>query len=148
MMKRSTKLYNKYQIPMTRSTAASLMRTLNATLLMISLAGAAVLLCGGCGKSGPAAPGAAEIQAFDKATPEIKDIWQAALSADRTNDYAKGITLYFALMREEITPEQQAVVAKASTGLKQRMDDAAAKGDAAAQAALQELRQHAPGRPR
>jgi hypothetical protein len=123
------------------------MRTLLTTVLTISLAFAAVLLCAGCKKSGTAGPAAAEIKAFDTAPPEVKQMWQAAVAADHTNDYAAGITLYYSLMREELTPEQQAVVAKLSTNLKQRMSDAADKGDPAAQAALQELRRHSPNRP-
>jgi hypothetical protein len=133
---------------MTQSTIRSVVRNYCATLSVLSSVCAVALICSGCGKAAPTPPGTAEIKAFDKAPPEVKELWQAALAADGTNDYARGITLYYGLMREELTPEQQAVVAKASTNLKQRMDDAAQKGDAAAQAAEQELRQHAPGRPR
>jgi hypothetical protein len=118
------------------------------TLLTISLAFAAVLLCGGCKKNSATGPTTSDIKAFDTATPEVKQVWQTALQADRTNDYAGGITLYFSLMREDLTPAQQEVVAKLSTSLKQRLSDAAQKGDPAAQAAVQELRQHAPNRPR
>ena len=110
-------------------------------------ASVAILLCDGCTKAGSGAPGAAEVKAFDGAKPEVKEIWEAALAADRTNDYARGLVLYYSLMREELSPEQQAVVAKVSTTLKQRMTDAAEKGDAAAKAAMEELRKRAPGRP-
>jgi hypothetical protein len=58
------------------------------------------------------------------------------------------MTLYYSLMREDLTPEQQAIVAKLSTSLNDRMFAAADKGDPAAKAAVQELRQHAPNRPR
>jgi hypothetical protein len=58
------------------------------------------------------------------------------------------MVLYYSLLREDLTPEQVEVVKKASTNLKQRLDDAVRKGDAAAQAAMQELRERAPGRPR
>jgi hypothetical protein len=106
------------------------------------------LLACGCGKSSSTAPTAAELKAFDKATAEVKDAWQAAQAADHTNDYARGMVLYYSLLREDLSPEQVEVVKKASTNLKQRLDDAVQKGDAAAQAALQELRARAPGRPR
>jgi hypothetical protein len=107
-----------------------------------------VLLFGGCGKAKPVAPTAAELRAFDKAPAEVKDAWQAAQAADHTNDYARGMVLYYSLLREDLSPEQVEVVKKASTYLKQRLDDAVEKGDAAAQAAMQELRTRAPGRPR
>ena len=106
------------------------------------------MLCGGCKKSSATGPTTAEIKAFDTATPEVKQVWQTTLQPDHTNVYAGGITLYFSLMRKDLTPAQQEVVAKLSTSLKQRMSDAAQKGDPAAQAAVQELRQHAPNRPR
>jgi len=112
------------------------------------LAVAAVLLCGGCKKGGSPGPTAAEIKAFEAASPEVKQVWQAALDADRTNDYSKGLSLYYSLLGENLNDEQRDAVGRLSTGLKQRLSDAAQKGDAAAQAALQELRQRAPNRPR
>ena len=116
-------------------------------LSTIILTVAAVLLIGGCKKSSSTGPGA-EAKAFETATPEVKQVWQTALEADHTNDYAKGLTLYYSLLSEQLTPEQREAVGRLSTGLKQRMSDAAAKGDAAALAALQQLQQRAPGRPR
>ena len=117
-------------------------------IFTISLAVAAVLLFGGCRKSSSTGPAAAEVKAFDTATPEVKQAWQAALEADHANDYAKGMTLYYALLRQPLTPTQRDAVARLSTGLNQRLTEAVEKGDATAQAALQELRQHAPNRPR
>lgn len=114
----------------------------------ISLAVAAVFLFGGCNKGGSPGPAPAEIKAFEAATPEVKQVWQAALDADRTNDYGKGLTLYYSLLGENLTEAQHEAIGRLSTSLKQRLSDAAQKGDAAAQAALQELRQRAPGRPR
>jgi hypothetical protein len=118
------------------------------TILTISLAVAAVWLCGGCTKKISTGPTAADIKAFDTSTPELKQVWQAALDADRTNDYAKGLSLYYSLLSENLPPEQHDAVARLSTGLNQRLSDAAAKGDASAQAALQELRQSARNRSR
>jgi hypothetical protein len=117
-------------------------------IFTISLAFAAVLLFGGCKKGNSSGPAAAEIKAFDTASPEVKRVWQAALEADRTNGYAAALTLYYSMLRENLTPEQHDAVGRVSTSLKQRLSDAAQKGDAAAQAALQEFRQHAPNRPR
>jgi hypothetical protein len=118
------------------------------SIFTISLACAAVLLFGGCGKSSSTGPAAAQTKAFESATPEVKQLWQAALEADRSNDYSKGLNLYYSLLHENLTEEQHEAVGKLSTGLKQRLSDAAQKGDAAAQAALQELRQRTSNRPR
>ncbi len=114
----------------------------------VMLALAATLLFGGCKKGSSAGPAPAEVKAFEAAAPEVKQVWQAALDADRTNDYGKGLSLYYSLLGGNLTPEQRDAVARLSTDLKQRMSDAAAKGDATAQAALQELRQRSAGRPR
>jgi hypothetical protein len=130
------------------TTIHSIVRTTCATLSAIAFACGAVLFLDGCGKHTSTAPTAAELKAFDKSAAEVKDLWQAAQAADHTNDYARGMDLYYGLLREDLTPEQVEVVKKASTSLKQRLDDAVQKGDPAAQAAMQELRAHAPGRPR
>jgi hypothetical protein len=147
-MKHFTNLNKKHPILMTPSPASAPMRTLITALFTISLAFAAVLLCGGCKKSSSSGLTAAEIKALDTAAPEVKQIWQAALQADGTNDYTGAHTLYSALLRENLTPAQSEVVVKASTTLNQRMFSAAQKGDPAAQAAVQELRHHAPNRQR
>jgi hypothetical protein len=147
-MKHFTKLNKKHPNLMTPSLASAPKRTLITALFTISLAFAAVLLCGGCKKSSSGGLTAAEIKAFDTAVPDVKQIWQAALQADGTNDYTGAITLYSALLGENLTPAQSEVVAKTSTSLNQRMFSAAQKGDPAAQAAVQELRHHAPNRQR
>ena len=117
------------------------------TIFAVSFAFAALLLFGGCKKGNSTGP-AADIKAFDTASPEVKRVWQAALEADRTNGYAGALTLYYSMLREDLTPEQRDAVGRVSTSLKQRLSDAAQKGDAAALAAQQELRQRAPNRPR
>ena len=115
------------------------------TILLVVAVG---LVSSGCKRSSAAGPAAAETKAFDTATPEVKQVWQTALDADRTNDYGKGLILYYSLLRENLTPEQRDAIARLSTSLKQRMSDAAQKGDTAAQAAVQKFRQRAPNRPR
>jgi len=120
------------------------MRAIPAVMLAV----AATLLFGACKKGNSAGPAPVETKAFEAAAPEVKQVWQAALDADRTNDYGKGLKLYYSLLGETLTPEQRDAVARLSTSLKERMSDAAAKGDSAAQEALQELRQRAPNRAR
>ena len=78
----------------------------------------------------------------------VKEGWHAALDAGRTNGYGKGLSLYYSLLSENLTPQQRDAVGRLSTSLKQRMSNAAEKGDPAAQSALQELRQRAPNRQR
>ena len=117
------------------------------TVISLSLAIVAAMILGGCTKGDSRGPAPAEIKAFEAATPAVKQIWQAALEADRTNDFARGLGLYYSLLREDLTSEQHDAVGRLSTSLKQRLSDAAQKGDATAQAALQELRQRTPGRP-
>jgi hypothetical protein len=145
-MNHLTNLNKQHPDLMTPSPASAPKRTLITAVFTISLAFAAVLLCGGCKKSSSGGLSAAEIKAFDTAAAEVKQVWQAALQADGTNDYTGALTLYSALLRENLTPAQSEVVAKASTILNQRMFSAAQKGDPAAQAAVQELRHRAPNR--
>jgi hypothetical protein len=118
------------------------------SIFAVLLAVLAVFVYGGCKKASASGPTTAEIKAFDAATPEVKQAWQAALDADRTNDYVKGLSLCSSLLGETLPPEQRNAVARLSTSLKQRMSDAADKGDAAAQAAVQELRQSSRNRQR
>jgi len=74
------------------------------------------------------APRLPRSKAFDAATPEVKQAWQAVLDADRTNDYVKGLSLCSSLLGETLPPEQRNAVARLSTSLKQRMSDARTKG--------------------
>lgn len=91
----------------------------------------------GCGKGG----GKVDAQAFDKAPPEIKADWDAAVAADKANDYFTASTAYTKVMRQEakLTPNQFDSVLTASRDLSQRLTAAAASGDAAAKAALAKL---------
>jgi hypothetical protein len=102
------------------------------------------VLAGCSAKKGPTI----DPNAFAAAPPEIKQAWDEASAADRTNGYAPAQTLYFALMREKLTPQQRQAVEQASTALNDRFTAALQKGDPAAQAALAELRAHPPNRSR
>jgi hypothetical protein len=91
----------------------------------------------GCGKAG----GKVDAQAFDKAPPEIKADWDAAVAADKANDYFTASIAYAKVMKQEakLTPAQFDSVLTASRDLSQRLTTAAASGDAAAKAALAKL---------
>ena len=110
---------------------------------------AALTLLLGCGhQSGSQKLTDSELKALDAATPEIKQMWSAALEASKTNDYAGGMLLLNKLLTQDLSPAQREAVSKQSTALKQRLDAAVDKGDPEARKALEELRQSAPNRPR
>ena len=116
----------------------------NKLLLLAVLA--APLLVGSCGhKAGPA-PGGGDPRAFDKATPEVKQVWERALEADRTNVYVVAQMLLYGLSRQQLPPEQQDAVTRQTSAINKRMYDAAEKGDAAAMDAIRELRRNPPNR--
>jgi hypothetical protein len=87
--------------------------------------------------------------AFKDAAPELKQIWDQAVAADKSNDYLAANTNYFALLSREISSEQFVVVKSALGALNERMQAAAANGDAAAQKAIEDLKtlRGAPVRP-
>ncbi|HWV99630.1 MAG TPA: hypothetical protein VNZ64_08070 [Candidatus Acidoferrum sp.] len=113
---------------------------LNQTFACVALIG---LLAGCRGKSGRGF----DPNTFAQAAPEIKQAWEEASAADRTNGYASAQSLYFMLLRLQLSPQQRQAVEQASTGLNDRLSSALQKGDPDAKAALEELRRHPPNRP-
>lgn len=108
---------------------------------------AALLLAAGCGKqTGGLSPN--EKQAFDSASPEVKQNWEMALAAGQTNDYVASLTLFGRLLSREMSPEQKNAASKEMTAVNERMFAAAQKGDQAARKAIEELRRNPPNRPR
>ncbi len=93
------------------------------------------LLCGCSKKTG------ANNQAFEKAPPEIKAIWDQAVADDQANNYVSSITEYRSLMaqRSKLTGEQLDAVNTAALAINQRLYAAANNGDAAAKVASQKL---------
>jgi hypothetical protein len=116
-------------------------RLLKSALFSI---GAAALLVG-CGGSEHHLS-RQERAAFNDATPEIKQTWESALAADKEDDYVTASTQYRALMSQTITSEQLAVVQAALNALNHRMNEAAARGSAEAQQAIQTLQTDVRGR--
>jgi hypothetical protein len=104
-----------------------------------------VLIVAGCGGKS-SAPTANDLKAFDTASPDVKQMWQKALEADKSNDYAAAQTLLYALLRTEPTAEQREAVSHRLTAVTQRFNDALDKDDPAAKAALEELRRNPPNR--
>lgn len=98
---------------------------------------AVAFLAAGCGKGGAGA----NVQSFDKASPEIKTFWEQGLAADKSNDYYGAATNYNQLVALEakLTPAQFGAVSAASRTLMQRLTAAADSGDTVAKQALAKL---------
>lgn len=105
------------------------------------------LLVLGCGRS-TSGTASQDNNAFDSAAPEIKQTWQAALEASRTNDFEGSKKLFYSLITPDCTPAQQEAVKHAMTALDQKFSEALSKGDPAAQEALDALRKNPPNRGR
>ena len=92
------------------------------------------LLAVSCGKGN----GSADARDFDQAAPEIKTLWDAAVAADKANDYYTASVSYGQIMarESELTPKQDKELIAASQAMSQRMMDAVDKGDPAAKEAV------------
>jgi hypothetical protein len=101
----------------------------------------------GCGqKAGDLS--AAEMRAFETASPEVKQQWQLALEGAKTNGYVVAQTVLYDLSRLELSAEQRRAVQHELVVVVQKFNAALEKGDPAAQEALADLRQNPPNRPR
>ncbi len=105
---------------------------------MITFVGAVVveMVVAGCGNSAPKMT-AAEKSVFEKSTPEIKQLFEKAQAADKANDYFSACTNYYAVMHQNLTMDQAMAMQTAMVALKQRVFDAADKGDAGAKTTLE-----------
>jgi hypothetical protein len=112
---------------------------------------AAVALCAatlcGCGdKPAPEPISAAEVPktldtAFNGASPEARAAAKAAAEALQKDEQSMALDALEALARKtDLTPEQRDAAAKAAVSVRAGIVDAASKGDAAAQAYLEEQR--------
>ena len=107
---------------------------------------AATMLFVGCGNNGFNLS-EKDRAAFKDAAPEVKQAWEAGLKADKANDYVTANTSFRSLLtNKDINPDQLMAVQTALGGLNDRMNEAASKGDAAAQKALESLKASAPHR--
>jgi hypothetical protein len=116
------------------------------TCKLILVGVAALLLAAGCGRNtGDLSP--SERQAFDSAPPDVKQIWEMAVAAGKTNDYVASLTLFNGLLSRGLSPEQKDAASKQMTAVNQRLFAAARKDDPAAKKAIEELRRNPPNRP-
>jgi len=100
----------------------------------------------GCGKAGGGSR--ANPNAFDKAAPEAKQVWDTALAAEKTNGYAAAQTLLYRLLQQPLAPEQQEAVNQQLSSMNARFQEALKNGDPAAKSALEEMRRNPPNRQR
>ena len=105
----------------------------------------AACLLTGCGDK-PYTLGKEDLAAFKSASPEIKQLWEEGLKADKANDYLVAGNNYRTLLAKGITPEQIAAVQTALGGMNTRLNEAAAKGDERAKKALEAAKQSVPRR--
>ena len=108
---------------------------MNRSTLASGILASALLLFNGCGNN-EYALSKQDLAAFKTATPEMKQLWEQGLKADRADDYLTAGNSYRALLTNNVTPDQLVALQNALGGLNQRLNNAAAKGDAAAQKAL------------
>ena len=87
-----------------------------------------------------------DVAAFNDSPPEMKQTWEKGLQADKANDYLTAGNTYRSLLSQPISPDQLVAVQTALGGLNLRMNDAAVKGDAAAQKALEAAKASTPRR--
>jgi hypothetical protein len=104
----------------------------------LSVVAAGILLAGCDDDTGK--PSASDRAVFNQAAPEMKQVWDKAIAADKANDYLAANTNFVSLLKREITPEQLLAVQSALASLNARMNKAAAKGDAAALKAMDYLK--------
>ena len=90
----------------------------------------------GCAKKSSSAN-----QAFAKAAPEIKAVWDQAVADDQANNYVAAVTGYHNIMAQKakLTDEQINAVNAAALAINQRLYAAANNGDAAAKEASLKL---------
>lgn len=87
---------------------------------------------------------------FGSGKPEVQAAWTQALAASKANDYVAANTNLVSLLKQDITSDQLLAVQGTLRALNERMNNAAASGDAAAQKAVETLKtlQPQPGRAR
>jgi len=94
------------------------------------------LLCG-CSKESPK-PGV-DPKAFDAAPPEIKQVWDQAMTASASNDLVSAIMILRMLGRQQISQEQAKAACQAQVFYVAKLKEDAKRGDPAAIEALETL---------
>ena len=105
-------------------------------ILAAALLTALLGVSAGCGQQTAAAS-----RVFDKAAPEIRELWDKAKAADKVSDYVVACSSYRSLLaqKSKMTAEQIETLNAASVAINQRMNTAVNNGDVAAKAAAAKL---------
>ena len=111
-------------------------QTTISPLCALALGVAAALTWGGCGQN-PVKLSSQDKLAFQQASPEIQQVWQRALAADKANDYLNAQTLLNSLGDMELNEGQKQALGKEREAFNQRLWQAAEKNDPAAVKAVQ-----------
>lgn len=106
-------------------------------LAVVGLAGLGLVACGKSGSS----MAAGKSRLFASAPPEVKEKWDIAAAAAGTNDFALAmLSLQQLQALTNLTAEQRQAVGQTATAISDQMYEAANKGDANAQKAIDDLR--------
>ncbi len=109
-----------------------------SSILLLVLLGLISFGGGGCGGK----PGAAETPVFNGAPAGVKAAWDGAVTAAKTNDYAKAyLTLMDLRQVPGLSPQQVKAIDALSTQVNDNMSKAAANGDKNAMDAVQKIRE-------
>jgi hypothetical protein len=98
---------------------------------------AVLVVCVGCGQSSIKLSSSNKA-AFEKAPPEVKQVWESALAADKANDYLKAQQSLDSLSQMALSEEQKQALEKERAAFGQRLWQAAEKNDPAAVKAVHE----------
>lgn len=105
------------------------------TLIALFCAMTVGIFVAGCGNEAPKLS-SSEKALFENSTPEIKQLFETALVADKANNYMAACTNYYALLHQNLSMDQSLAMQTAMKSLKLRIFEAVDKGDAGAKTAL------------
>ena len=100
---------------------------------------AASLVLFGCGKSTDSVL-AKNARLFQTADPKLRQDWDTAAAAVKTNGYATAILALRVLQRQDLATEQRDAVEQALRAVGDKLYTAAERGDAAAKEDLEQLK--------
>lgn len=119
--------------------AKDILRHMKLRLSFATLTVLLPLLLGGCGESAPKLQ-KADLAAFDSAPPAVRQDWQKALSAAKTNNHLLAITTLRSLLQGELSVEQIEAVQNALRVSNMAVVQSADRGDAEAGKTLDALK--------
>lgn len=112
------------------------MKSLTPFLALVALTAGLLL---GCGEK-PARLSEADSKAFASAPAAAKAAWEKALAAGNQGDFGAAIATLRALPKEGLAPEHIEAIQNALRTFNVKLAELAAKGDAAAKKALDDLK--------